>query len=360
MSSPDASDTTMRTPPSVPAPDASPPSGADGAATPPVPSSIAESAKSIAAAASSSPSSSPSSSSSSSSSSSFWRWLTSRPSADAGASDVANPGVFDDLNQQAMPILHANAVEGLSFNFNTPLSEVFALGSSFEMGARDRPGTFAFNANYFTSNLALISRSTPGNGRIFARVLANHSPALSTKLNAEVGAEPDSSRLACDVDYRALRSSSQIKLASGRILAATHLHAVTKALSLGGEAMVQTRSGFTAFTLGGRYQVPGHSLCATFASYGPIVCSYVRQVSPKVSFAAELFVDMRSRESTVNAGYKFDLTNASITGRIDSSGKVTAVLEERINPAVALTLCGELDHAKDTQAFGIGVNIGGA
>lgn len=273
---------------------------------------------------------------------------------------MANPGIFEDLQQQTVPVLHANAVEGLSFNFNMPLSEMFALGSSFEMGARDRPGSFAFSANFFNSNLALISRATPGTGRIFARILANHSPTLSTKVTAEVGPEPDSSRLGCDFDIRGLRSTSQIKLASGRILALSHLHAVTKTLSIGGEAMIQTRNGYTAFTVGGRYQAPGHSFAATFATYGSIVASYMREVSPKVTFASEILVDLRTRESNVSAGYKFDLTNASVIGRVDTSGKVSAVLEERINAAVVLSLSGELDHPKDTQSFGIGVSIGGA
>lgn len=259
-----------------------------------------------------------------------------------------------------MTILHPNQVDGLSFNFNAPLSEVFALGTAVEMGAKDRPGAFAFSANYFSNNLALISRTTPGNGRIFARVLANHSPTFSTKVTADVGPEPDSSRLSCDFDYRAMRSTSQLKFASGRIVALTHLHALTKSLSLGGEAMVQTRSGFSAFTLGGRYHTDGHAVALSVASYGPIMVNYVREVSPKVSFATELFIDGRSKESTVSAGYRFELSRACVTGHIDSTGKVGAVLEERVNPALSLTLCGELDHLKDSQNFGIGITIGGA
>lgn len=62
-----------------------------------------------------------------------------------------------------------------------------------------------------------------------------------------------SSKLKLASDYHALRSSSQLKLASRRILAATHLHAVSKGLLLGGKQMVQTRTGFTAFTLGGHW-----------------------------------------------------------------------------------------------------------
>lgn len=286
---------------------------------------------------------------------SIWRWISDL----RGGSDVPNPGLFDDINQDAIAILHPTPVEGLSFNFNAPLSEVFSLGSSVELGAKEGPGQFAFNANYFSNNIAMISRSNASNGRIFARVIMNHTPTLSSKIMADVGHEPDSSRFSGDLDYRGLQSSSQAKLTSGRIVSFTHLHALSKAFSVGGEAMIQTRSGFAAFTVATKYNVPGESASLSIASFGPLIANYVREVSPKVSFATELFLDTRTRDSQVTLGYKFNLSRASVIGNVDSTGKVVAILEERINPAFTLSLCGELNHVNNTQSFGIGVNIGG-
>lgn len=286
-------------------------------------------------------------------------WWSSWFGSDSPVPDIPNPGAYDELSQEATLILRPNLIEGLSFNFNAPLSEAFSLGSSVDMGSKERPSLFAFNANYYTNKLVMISRSTPSNGRVNARVFVNHTPALTTKLVADVGPEPDSSRISCDFDYRATRSSSQLKLASGRILALSHLHGITPTISVGGEAFLQARAGFSAVTLAAKYKDASRSASLSLATFGPVIVSYVRNVNPKVSFATELFVDARTRESHVTLGYRFDLSTSTVIGHVDSTGKVAATLEERINPALTLTLSGELDHAKESHNFGFGVNIGG-
>lgn len=297
----------------------------------------------------------PLSSSTSTDSQSWWNWLTtSRKNP-----DIPNPGTYDDINQEAMLILRPNLVEGLSFNFNTPLSETFAMGSGLEMGAKNHPGMFTFNANYYTDRVVMISRTSPSNGRILGRFLINHSPALTTKINADVGREPDSCRVTSDIDYRRATSSSQLKFASGRICALSHMHSVTPHLAFGGEALVQARTGFAVATLAAKYHDAKRISTISISSIGPLMASFVHKVNPKVSFATEMFVDCRTRESLVSVGYRFDLSSSTVVGHIDSNGKVAAVLEERINPALSLTLSGELDHSSDSHNFGFGVNIGG-
>lgn len=271
---------------------------------------------------------------------------------------LPNPGAYDEINQEATVVLRPNLVDGLSFNFNAPLSESFMMGSTVEMGGKTSSGQFAFNANYITNRLVMISRTSPESGRVNGRIFFSVNPAMTAKLIADVGPEPDSSRLSCDVDYRGLQASSQVKFASGRIVALNHLRSVTPRLSVGGEVLVQARTGFAAMTLALRHSDASRVASLSIGNFGPVIASYVRKVNPKVSFAAELFVDARTRESHLTTGYKFDLTTATITGHVDTSGRVAATLEERINPALSLTLSGELDHAKDSHNFGFGINIG--
>lgn len=233
------------------------------------------------------------------------------------------------------------------------------MGSALDMGPKEQAPSFALNANYLTNRLVMISRTTPSNGRVNARVFINHSPALTTKLVAEVGPEPDSSRLSCDFDYRASRSCSQVKLTTGRVMAISHLHAISSKVSIGGEAFFQAQAGFSAITVAAKYADASRAVSLSLATFGPLSASYVRKVNPKVSFASEIFVDSRTKESLLTAGYRFDLTNASVVGHVDSTGKVAATVEERINPALTLTLSGEVDHGKQSHNFGFGVNIGG-
>lgn len=271
---------------------------------------------------------------------------------------LPNPGAYDEINQEATLVLRPNLIDGLSFNFNAPLSESFMMGSSVEMGGKANSGHFAFNANYITNRLVLLSRTSPAAGRVNGRVFMNVTPAMTAKVVADVGAEPDSSRLSCDLDYRGLSSCSQVKVASGRIVALNHIRSISPRLAIGGELLVQARTGFTATTLALRHADASRIASLSVGNFGPLIASYVRKVNPKVSFAAELFVDARTKESHLTVGYKFDLTSATIAGHVDTSGRVAAMLEERINPALSLTLSGELDHVKDNHNFGFGINIG--
>lgn len=274
-------------------------------------------------------------------------------------SDLPNPGAYEEINQDATLILRPNLIEGLQFNFNVPLSESFALGSSVEAGSKDRPGLFAFNANYYTNRLVMISRTTPSDGRVNGRIFINHTPALTSKIIADVGPEPDSSKASWDLDYRGSDSCSQFKIASGGVYALSYLQSVSPWLALGGEGFYQSKAGFSALTFAGKYKHGDDTASLSVASFGPIIASYVHKVNPKVSFATELFVDARTRDSHLTLGYRFDLKSASVVGHIDSSGRVAATLEERINPALTLTLSGELDHSREDYKFGFGVNIGG-
>lgn len=274
-------------------------------------------------------------------------------------SELPNPGAYEEINQDATLILRPNLIEGLSFNFNAPLSEAFGLGTAVDLGAKDRPGSFAFNANYYTPRLVMISRSTPADGRVSGRVFINHTPALTSKIIADVGPQPDSSKGSWDLDYRGTDSCSQLKFANGGIVAVSYLQSVTPWLALGGEGFYQAQSGFSAITAAAKYSWNRDNASVSIASYGPFIASYVHRINPRVAFATELFIDARTRDSHATFGYRFDLKSATVIGHVDSAGKVAATLEERINPALSLILSGELDHAKQDYKFGFGVNIGG-
>lgn len=233
------------------------------------------------------------------------------------------------------------------------------LGAAVEMGQKDREGQFALLANYFSQRLVCISRTTPADGQMHARLFVNHTPALTSKIVADVSADEEARKGSWDLDYRGTDNCAQLKVASGPVVAFSYLQSVAPWLALGGEGFVQVKSQFSAMTLAAKFMRGKDQATLSVASFGPIVANYVHRVSPKVAFATELFVDARSRGSHVSFGYRFDLKSATIVGLVDSSGKVAATLEEKINPALVLTLSGELDHAKEEYKFGFGVNIGG-
>ncbi|KAI0566601.1 translocase MPT family isoform 2 [Gracilaria domingensis] len=273
-------------------------------------------------------------------------------------SELPNPGGYEEISQDAMQILRPNLIEGMQFNFTAPITNTFAMGNSVEMGAKDHPGMFALNANYFTNQIVMMSRTTPADGRVNGRIFINHTPALTSKIIADVGLEPDSSKWSWDLDYRGSDYCGQLKFANG-VVAVSYLQSVAPWLAFGGEGFYQHKSCFSAVTWAAKFFTKEDTASLSVSSFGPILANYVHRVNPKVSFATEIFVDARTRDSHLTLGYRFDLKSATVVGHVDSTGRVAATLEEKINPALSLTLSGELDHVKEDYKFGFGVNIGG-
>lgn len=275
-------------------------------------------------------------------------------------SELPNPGAYEDMSQEATLILRPNLFEGMQFMMNVPVgSQNFSLGQTVEMGAKDHPGSYAFMANYLSNRLVMMSRLTPADGRVNGRIFYTHTPSLTSKVIADVGSEPHSSKASWDLDYRGTDFCSQLKLATGGIVAVSYLQSVTPTISLGGEGFYQGKSRFSAITAAAKYANGRDVASITVASFGPIIASYLHRVNPKSAFATELYMDGRTRDSHVTMGYRFDLTSASVIGNIDSTGRVSATVEEKINPILAFILSGELDHQAQEYRFGFGVNIGG-
>lgn len=263
------------------------------------------------------------------------------------------------MSGESQMVLHQPTIEGLQFNMTLPQSEKFASGIAFDLGAKERAPQFGVLNNYFTNRLVAITRFTPGDGHLNGRVFYKHTPALTSKLQGEVvPTDLPNSRVSWEMDYRGSDYVAQCKIASGGVYAMSYLQSVTPWLALGGEGFFQSRSAFSAITFAGKYSLGKDTATVSAATFGPLFATYARKVNPKCTLATELFVDGRTRESQVSLGYRFDLRQASVTGIIDSSGRVAAIVEEKINPGFALTLSAELDHGKEDYKFGIGVTFG--
>ena len=52
------------------------------------------------------------------------------------------------------------------------------------------------------------------------------------------------------------------------------------------------------------------------------------------------------------------LRQCRLRGRVDTDGRVGALLEERLNVGVSLSLSAELDHVRKDARFGIGMTVG--
>jgi len=67
----------------------------------------------------------------------------------------------------------------------------------------------------------------------------------------------------------------------------------------------------------------------------------------------------QTQVAQASVGYQIDLQQSSLKGFMDSTGKVSTTVEERLNPAISLLVSAELNHAQEDYKFGFGMNVGG-
>jgi mitochondrial import receptor subunit TOM40 len=140
------------------------------------------------------------------------------------------------------------------------------------------------------------------------------------------------------------------------------LQSVTPNLALGAEAIFQrptTEIEESSISYVAKYATPKSVLTANFQQPGLVQASYFHKVNDMAEFGVELqaLVAQGKRDAACTLGAKFDFVKSTFRTQIDTTGRVSAVLEERLAPSLTLTLSGDLDHLKGQSKFGIGLQI---
>ena len=137
------------------------------------------------------------------------------------------------------------------------------------------------------------------------------------------------------------------------IYVGSYLQSVSKSLALGIETLYQ-RAALDQAEMSSSYLAKltgsGGKWIATaqFQPIGVLQATYWHKLSEKVEAAADLQViaaPMR-RDAIATVGAKYDLRMSTFRAQLDSTGKVSALLEQRFAPSFAFTVAGEIDHFK--------------
>jgi mitochondrial import receptor subunit TOM40 len=137
------------------------------------------------------------------------------------------------------------------------------------------------------------------------------------------------------------------------IFIGSYLQSVTKNLALGFESLYQhptpLMSDFSTSYLA-KYTSTNKNWIATaqIQPAGIVQATYWQKLSEKVEVAADLQLIASSgrRDAIATLGAKYDLRMATFRAQVDSSGKVSALLEQRFAPTFAFLVSGEIDHFK--------------
>ncbi|THH19300.1 hypothetical protein EW146_g1830 [Bondarzewia mesenterica] len=285
---------------------------------------------------------------------------------------LPNPGPVENLQKEVKSThltnlffdgVRADLMKGLS------MDPVFQVTHSFSLASQNAPPSYNFGA-VFTNQQVFLQGSVDNEGNVNARLNQAWTPNSVSKVQAQFSSQAGQNMVQLEHDYQGLDYALNAKAinpsptdASG-IYVGTYLQSVTKNLALGVESLYQRQSAeltdlsfsyMTKYTGGNKDWIA----TASFQPMGILQATYWQKLSEKVEAAADLqVVAMPSRRDAIaTLGAKYDLRMSTFRAQLDSTGKVSALLEQRFAPMFAFTLAGEIDHFKNSAKVGVGVMI---
>ena len=153
------------------------------------------------------------------------------------------------------------------------------------------------------------------------------------------------------------------------VVIGSYLQSITPSLALGFETMwqrVAMNSGpETALSYVARYKGSDWVASAqVLQAQSAINTSYWRRLTDKVEAGVDLNLQFMPgmgggglmgggmrREGTTTVGAKYDFRTSTFRAQLDSSGRLSCLLEKRVLPPVQITFAGEMDHFKVCRPF---------
>jgi len=160
-------------------------------------------------------------------------------------------------------------------------------------------------------------------------------------------------------DFQGLDFSANVKAVnpspsnSTGIFIGSYLQSISKNLALGFETLYQRptpHEGDLTTSYLAKLTATDSSWIATgqVQPSGVVQATYWQKLSEKVEVAADLQIlaAPHRRDAIATLGAKYDFRMATFRAQVDSTGKVSALLEQRFVPAFAFLMAGEIDHFK--------------
>ncbi|ORX97654.1 hypothetical protein K493DRAFT_313989 [Basidiobolus meristosporus CBS 931.73] len=281
---------------------------------------------------------------------------------------LPNPGPYEAIQREVKNTFLTNHVfDGARADLTKVLSQNFQVTHSFSLGSMVMPPTYSFGT-VFVGAKSFLQGTIDTDGSLQARLNYAWSPNLVSKVQSQLSNQPGHSMLQLETDYNGDDFNLNVKAvnpspAEGTgIFVGSYLQSVTKNLSVGLEGLLQKptpdieESGLAYVA---RYAKDNYIATAQFQGMGVIQASYYQKINEKVDFGTEVQIlcAQGRREAVCSVGGKFDFRQATFRGQVDTTGKVSAVLEEKMAPGFSFLISGEIDHMKGASRFGVGIML---
>jgi len=185
----------------------------------------------------------------------------------------------------------------------------------------------------------------------------NPWPKWILKSTLQLGGSSAPSALIGEAEYRGRDFIAEAKVGT-TVIGASYFQRVWKGLSAGAELAYTHMQGISVLRTAVRYEGKSTISLVQLDTSGQLNFSFLQKINDNASLATELvfIASAKGFESIAAAGYDYRLRTSNVRGMVDSHGRITAILEEKLNPAMSFLLTGEVDYLRSQARFGIGFN----
>jgi mitochondrial import receptor subunit TOM40 len=207
-------------------------------------------------------------------------------------------------------------------------------------------------------------------GQLMTRFNYRWSPAFVTKTTVQIAPGGAGQAMAqFDNEYTGKDFTAAIKSMNPSIIdggltgifIGSYLQSVTPSLALGLEAVWQrtglTEGPQTALSYCAKYKGNDWIASAQLQAQGTVSASYWRKLTDKVEAGVDLnlafaglsgagMMGGNRKEGVTTVGTKYDFRMSTFRAQVDSTGKLSCLLEKRVAPPVQLTFAADVDHFK--------------
>lgn len=286
---------------------------------------------------------------------------------------LPNPGTIENLQKEVKATLLQNYIfDGGRADLTKTLSAnpLFQVTHSFALGSQTAPSSYNFGA-IFAHEKLFLQGGVDHDGNLSARMnVQGLTPAHCTKFQAQIAQQTGHNMLQLEHDYQGLDYCLNFKAVNpsptdlSGIYVGSYIQSITKNFAIGTECLHQRQSpsSETTFSFLGKYTSTDKNTIATAQfqhSAGIFQSTYWQKLSDKVEFGGELnlLAAPQQRHAVAAIGAKYELRLSTFRAQLESTGKVSAVLEQRFTPAFTFLVSGEIDHWKNAAKVGVGVLI---
>ncbi|KAH6715271.1 eukaryotic porin/Tom40 [Leptodontidium sp. 2 PMI_412] len=295
---------------------------------------------------------------------------------------LSNPGTVENIAREVQRDVFLNnyTFSGLRADLTKAFSiaPLFQVSHAFSMGSQGLP-PYTFAALYGTSKI-FMQGNVDNEGQLSTRFNYRWTPSFVTKTNIQIA--PGNQAMAqFDNEYTGADFTASVKSLNPSIIdggltgifIGSYLQSVTPNLALGLEAIWQraalNQGPETALSYCAKYKGSDWIASAQLAAGGAISTSYWRKLTDKVEAGVDLNLQFAGlsgagmmggparNEGVTTVGAKYDFRMSTFRAQVDSTGKLSCLLEKRVAPPVQLTFAAEMDHFKQQAKIGLAVSI---